>query len=52
MQDEASSVQYGMSSAATAAGNYGPPLPLDEIAAVLIRLLSPDAAANGAPVTT
>lgn len=41
MQDEASSVQYGMPSAATAAGDYGPPLPLDEIAAVLIRLLSP-----------
>lgn len=40
MQDEASSVQYGMPSAATAAGNYGPPLPLDEIAAVLITFLA------------
>ncbi|MEJ7771714.1 MAG: chemotaxis protein CheB [Geodermatophilaceae bacterium] len=39
MQDEASSVQYGMPSSATAAGDYGPPLPLDEIAAVLIELL-------------
>lgn len=40
MQDEASSVQYGMPSSATASGNYGPPLPLDEIAAVLVKLLS------------
>ncbi len=39
MQDEASSVQYGMPRAATAAGDYGPPLPLDEIAAVLVELL-------------
>ena len=39
MQDEASSVQYGMPSSATASGDYGPPLPLDEIAEVLIRLL-------------
>lgn len=46
MQDEASSVQYGMPSSATAAGDYGPPLPLDEIAAVLIRLL-----ASRAPAT-
>jgi len=44
MQDEASSVQYGMPSAATAAGDYGPPLPLDEIASVLMRLLT-----DGAP---
>lgn len=41
MQDEASSVQYGMPGAATAAGDYGPPLPLDEIAAVLMTLLMP-----------
>ncbi|MDQ4036759.1 MAG: chemotaxis protein CheB [Actinomycetota bacterium] len=40
MQDEASSVQYGMPGAATASGDYGPPLPLDEIAAVLTRLLT------------
>lgn len=39
MQDEASSVQYGMPSAATASGDYGPPLPLDQIAAVLVDLL-------------
>lgn len=44
MQDEASSVQYGMPGAATASGNYGPPLPLDEIAAVLVALL-----VDGAP---
>ncbi len=40
MQDEASSVQYGMPSSASASGDYGPPLPLDEIAAVLIELLA------------
>jgi len=39
MQDEASSAQYGMPGAASAAGDYGPPLPLDEIAAVLVTLL-------------
>lgn len=43
MQDEESSVQYGMPSAASAAGDYGAPLPLDEISAVLISLLHGDA---------
>lgn len=37
MQDEESAIQYGMPGAATATGGHGPPLPLDEIAAVLIR---------------
>lgn len=46
MQDEASSVQYGMPRSATAAGNYWPPLPLDAIAEVLINLL-----ADGAPAS-
>lgn len=44
MQDEASSVQYGMPGAANASGDYGPPLSLDELAAVLMKLL-----ADGAP---
>lgn len=41
MQDKASSVRYGMPGAATAAGDYGRPLPLDEIASVLRTLLMP-----------
>lgn len=39
VQDEASSVQYSMPRSATAAGDFGPPLPLDEIAAALVELL-------------